>query len=488
MAGTAEAETHTSWGYYPEELAVLAIGDFRDIDTIPELQGVRTWASQRATEIFDQNREFLREGEYDSVPLPIDSMGTARHVAEVERRYGKDSSEYREAFEGLFLDCQRLWAEGRHKNAAEYFPPVVQRADPNTGDFYYAGVRLLDIVERGLSPIVSSQVERTNRASEFREEVTYTALPKLIGRLAIEDRADIITVSECPDWAIEAYEKDSKSAFEGYVPGIKKLMIRGVRFPSPGERVEEQVAVKGEWITHDVIMATLKARGALASNAQLNKEELRAKQFINTHNEGGVLGFQADLDKMASKMFGRNIFMGEEVPPSHPKDYETVKVEAVDRQSKSGDDVMELTRKIIELEQNNTDRWAANTIIDEWLNQRFIEIAKVSPAQAEIMFDKQTAITFTQAAEQRALGNHDAATLLEARAIAEAPPVTYCGAGSCGLSAASPENAEKAKKLGLNGELIHDDERPCPDCQTLNVYYDQTGNKACINCSKTTVQ
>src|SRR5687768_5588992 len=105
MAATAEIlqlETHQEREITPRYI---------DADTHPQLNFARRSAHTQAERILESNRELLRQGEFDTVPIPVDPLGTARKLDEVERQYGANSTEYETLWGGLYLDCQRLLAE-----------------------------------------------------------------------------------------------------------------------------------------------------------------------------------------------------------------------------------------------------------------------------------------------------------------------------------------------------------------------------------------
>jgi hypothetical protein len=114
--------------------------------------------------------------------------------------------------------------------------------------------------------------------------------------------------------------------------------------------------------------------------------------------------------------------------------------------------------------------------------------AKRNPDKAEVMFDDITAQGFRQVMALELSGNYEQAQQLQQQVEANAPAPAYCGAGSCGLEGTSLASSDglKAQSLGLKAtnknELLHDTQRPCPECKEKKVFYDMKGNKACTSC------
>jgi hypothetical protein len=467
---------------YATELGLQLV----DADTIPELQFSRLRAAREAASVMEQNRQYLRQGGEYLGPIPVDAIGTARRVVETGRAYSKDSNEYHEAFAGLLLDSSRLFAEAARKNTWEFFPESAQQFDDESGGYFSHGVAMLEILAAGLSPMAEPE-DRDRRINEFVEEKTYHAVPqiKTIGRLGMQGTVSLQTISECPDFAIEAFESNSSLPYGGYVPQIKKLMVRGVRFSGENERHEATVGVSGRYITHEVILSVLQEAGGVKEEAQLTKTQLHSKQFIDLQG-GNVLDTVARLDERASIVSGLPIFMGEVLPADNKKDYAGIAAQAEARRESLAQKSYELAEYLIQLEENKTDRWAAEKIVERFVENVLFPLAKADITQAEIIFDKATADGLREVAVLHSQGDYAQANARELEVRQNAPTISYCGAGSCGLEAVAmtSTSAKKAKELGLKGELLHDIERACPDCKTLNVYYDMKGGKACVFCKK----
>jgi hypothetical protein len=97
---------------------------------------------------------------------------------------------------------------------------------------------------------------------------------------------------------------------------------------------------------------------------------------------------------------------------------------------------------------------------------------------------------------QRANGNYDQARILEDEARQNAPAVSYCGAGSCGLEKVNTSAGEGAEMKALldvkpGDKLVKFSEGQCKKCGIVGkVYigYDTTFkkiNKGCASCKST---
>jgi hypothetical protein len=405
-------------------------------------------------------------------------------LEKAESEYGKHSPEYKELFSAVVLDCSRLLGEAERKNTWEYFEESKQVFDHQDGQYIAQGVHTLDVVERGLSPTTDEDEEQDRRVNEFVEEHTYHSVRKIrvLGRLGLHEEVRVKTISECTDWAIEAYKTDSKKSHGGYAPGIEKFMIRGMRFDDEGRRYEEQLALPGIYITHDIIMDVMKEEGAISQDTGLTKTELHSKQFIDPTGQS-VIDLAEKLDQKASEVSGKNVFMGEEVSPAFVKDYSAIPADAKQRRDKRQHLSHELADQVIKLQASKTDSWAAEGIVGKIVQKMLFGIVKNNPELAAQVFDKETADGFEQVAHLESLGRYQEARLLQEDVEKNAPEASYCGAGSCGLEAAiNFREIAKVHALGLKGELIHDSERACPACNKKSVYYDEKGSKACAGC------
>lgn len=464
---------------------------YNPVDAIPVLADVRDAAREQAFAIIENNRELLRSADYEAVPLPVDALGSAVAVREAQSTYGEQSDEARERYAGLRLDCQRLLAEAARKNTYEYFPPLLQKFDAEKGEYFSHGFSILAMTEAGLTPVAEPE-ELERRVNERVEEATYQA----IGRLAVLGHAlspdseapkprRIRTISECPDWAIDAYERKSKGGYGGYVPEIQKFMIRDVVFdPITGDRYEEQVGVPGKKINGKTIRSVLEARG-IANAAELSKTELQALQL---EVDDDPLSFVAQLDIAATTMHETAVFMGEAV--SVPGNYAAVAFAAEHRQAALEDKAADLAGSILGLTDAGIDRWAANGIVAQQVKDILFEIATNDTSQAENMFDQNTARGLQEVQYLRMIGNFEQADSRLEAVEAQAPAPSYCGAGSCGLEkvGTGSDKASAMKEMGLDAsKSLKDTERRCPRCSKKEIVYDLKNKvKACTGCKSKT--
>jgi hypothetical protein len=461
-----------------------------DADTIPELQAARQQAAQQAGIILARNRQLLASGQPEAAPIEVDVLGTASRLVVAKDKYGVDSLQYKELDKGLELDCERVIGEAERKLTWEYFGDALQKQDKETGQYTAHGVPLSEVVTSGLTPHGKPE-EQDRRVNEYVEEMgTYVGLGRMVkslGGTAVSNTISSYTISECTDFAIEDYAINPKGSHRGYVPEIKKFMTRDVTFDAEtGNRVERQLALSGVYITRDVIMNVLAGFGAISEGQTLSKTELHGKQLIDPSSKG-IVWFAEQLDKEASKQSGKRIFMGEAVAQDHPMNYESVPIEAEARRVKLAPKPRELADYLITLQENGTDKQVAEGLVNAYLKKMLLEVASSDPDKAEVMFDKATAEGFRAVAALQALGRDQDADWLRSEIEKNAPDVSYCGAGSCGLESVASNAAEalKAKALGLKGELLHDTERSCPGCNEKKIYYDKEGNKACTGCGLT---
>jgi hypothetical protein len=476
-------------------------------DIVPELQFARLRAGQEAARILGENRQLLYEGEVDNVPRPVDAMGTVRQVVEAKREFGPDSPQYKEKFEGLMLDSERLLGEAYTIRTKEYFAKALQKRDRNTGEYFAHGLSVKRMVTNGLSPFLEETEEGFRRTNDFAEYGTHEAIGTAIGRIGIRGLVEkvanvrpsttpkeevleapalsVLSISECTDEAIEGYKLNPKGSHGGYGPATERMMIGGVSFTASGDLFEERVALSGLHIDHDVIIEVLVEEGVLAEGEKPTKTEIHAMQLLSVTGSS-AMGLVKKLDHKAGERSGKKIFVGEEVGDDHNMDYDAFVEEAEVRRQKLAPIPYELATYLVTLEENGTDSRAAEGLVDAWLKRTLLEVAGKNPDLAEAMFDKETADGFREVARLKALGQDDEARWLQAQVERNAPEVSYCGAGSCGLEAASLADAAKARGLGLNGDIIHDKERACPSCSALKVHYDLSGNKACTGCSYST--
>ncbi|HSW98819.1 MAG TPA: hypothetical protein VLF71_03200 [Candidatus Saccharimonadales bacterium] len=502
MAATAEAFVHRP--ALPLEVAGgLPVDErrWRAVDSIAGLRLAREAARAEAGQILEERIDLIAQGNESAVPRDVDPLSTAARAVDAERRFGAHSPEYRTARESLAVDSRRYLGEWRRRRAWEYFSEVEQPYDEAAGGYTFMGRPLANMVRDGLTPL-SEQEETDRRVNDFMEEHTYAAMRSLghvavgnlvllqPGRMAAEapgaPEARIITIHECPDWAIDMYNHDPKSGPGGYVPEEEKLMIRGVRFGAHS-RFQEQVAVSGKHITHEVIVEAMRRMRVAGPTENLTKTEVQERAILNLDGQG-AMAMLAFLDQVASEMGGQTIFRGEVVADDHPRDYQAAVREAQGREGQLHGQTEELVEFLLMLERAGTDHGAAVGIVDKHVKAMVFDAVKHDPERAAIAFDAETGRTVQAAIDQRAAGNDKKAQELEAKALANAPS-GGCGADSCGLE--TPKTQEEADEIADmldaedGDEILHDTERPCPHCGKLTVWYvfnDKKVNKGCTSC------
>lgn len=477
-----------------------------DADSVPELKEARLLGRIAAETVLEERMQQLRDGDFDSVPDVVDPLTTAARAHKARNEHGKDSQEYKDAYFSLTVDCQRLLAEALRKGTWEYFPEITQTYDKETDGYQFMGRQLLDMVRDGVTP-VAEQEEQGYRIGEYVEEVTYSSVRRL-GWIALRNHlpvrytADkkpdlrVVTLSECADWAIDAYGRKSKGGFGGYVPENNKMMIRGVRYDTESDnRFQEQLGVPGVHFTDDVMNEAMQILGMVQPGQRLGKAERRGKQMLNVEGKGAIYVLQV-LDEVASRRSGKNIFRGEEVPADHVKDYSTIPAEAAARQKNIEHEKHELANYLMMLEENGIDHGAALGLVQRRVDKMLFDKVKHDPEQVAIVFDDATAQTLLQAQQERRAGNEKEALRLERLAEKNAPPTTFCGAGSCGLNEVDPSNPKVSaimSKLNFQpgDRIVQYTEGTCKACGTKGevfIVYNDSGtkvNKACGACPAT---
>ena len=477
-----------------------------DADSIPELAFRRQRAADEAARILSQNRHLLHTSEAEHVPTPVDALGTARQVVEAKHQFGADSPEYKERFTGLVLDSERLLAEAFSHKTSEYFGEVIRNFNVQDVGYTSHGISLSGMVRNGLSPSAEPE-EQARRVNDYVKEIgTNIGLGQSIANLGLQgmvDRLpapaytlesegpqslsiDVTHVSECTDYAIRDYRSNPKASHGGYAPAVEKIMISRAHFSDDsGDRVEEQVALPGLFITQDIVRGVIADHTSDIQHTEFTKTELHATQFVGV-SSGRLVEFVRKLDERAGEEHDKNIFMGEEVPADHPKDYEVFMEEAEVRRKKLAPKPTELAEYLVALEENDTDGLLAETLVNKFLKATLLEVAENHPELAEAMFDKETAEGFEEVARLKAQGRNAEALKLQAQVEKNAPEVSYCGAG-CGAENVDPSSpeAKAARELGLKGEMLHNTDYSCTNCHAFGLYHDYEGNTVCVACKAT---
>ncbi len=465
----------------------LPVNQYIAVDTLPEIASARqevrehAWASVRLREQQIANNE--------AVPLPIDALSTAEAVLEAEEKYGEDSLTYAERLAGLKLDCLRLVAEWHRKKRPEYFAPTRHFFDAETGDFYSHGLSIRQMTENALRPIAGNQEEVARRVNERVENETPHLIRK-VGTIALNG-IGVRTISECTDKAIADYRHDqamgvAHRGYDGYVPEIEKVMIRDIRFDEVTEdRLEEQIGLPGIYINHFVIQEALRRRGVEAR--AMDKTELHGTQLLV---QDDLVDFVALLDRVASEEWATNIFMGEVVEASHPKNYDTIRAEAGERQEKLKNMASTVAVFVLDLAADGVDRRRAPALVEDFVKKLLLDVAKKDKELATQIFDERTALDLQEVARLESIGLSQEAFKLMQQVEKTAPGGGYCSGGSCGLESVDPlskEGQELKKQLKAeDGDtIVKDKERSCKCGQKSIVYaYNKNKvNKYCENCS-----
>lgn len=453
--------------------------DFRGytlVDQIPLVAEARMHARAEAYEVVEQNRQLLREGQFDRVAMPVDALGTARRVVGAK----EGSLEAVEAYQGLVLDCQRLVAEARRKNTWEYFEPLRQHYDAQADDYVSHGFRMSEITKAGLTPTAEAE-EIEIRVNDHVEERTYSAIRSLGGLALGGLETKVRTVSPCADWAIAALESGSKTGYGGNAPEIRKFMVRDVKIdPFTGDRIQEQIAVSGLYITESV-HAEVMARKGVEIGA--SKQEIHQSQTIV---DDDLLDYMSMADQIASRRSGKTIFMGEVVPEGTAKDYSLVRRQAAGRLEETNKIAVELAEFVYELAEAETESWLAVGLVEARTKKLLFRHASNNVSEAALIFDEQTAQGLEAIVDLQRSGQVDLAQQMLEQVESAAPPVSFCGAGSCGLegvSSGSKEGKELAKKLGAEAtdEIVKDTERACR-CGKKSIVYAYNKQKVTKHC------
>ena len=464
---------------------------YRLVDSVPELYAARMEERGQAEDLLARRRNALElGGTAIEMPLPIDALSTAYKVLEAAETYGEGSAEHVTLSKGILLDCQRLVAEWYRKLKPEHFQPVRHIFDKETEEFFSHGLSIRQMTENALTPIRNDPEEEARRVNERVEDATPQILRRL-GGIAIGSEA-IRTISECTDKAINDYDFDRQNkrphrGYGGYVPEIKKLMIRDIRLDdASGDRFEEQVGLPGTYITHEIIQLALARRGAMVTD--MDKTQLHGAQLLARDD---LMVFVELLDTTASEEWCVNIFMGEQVPRDYVKNYNAFRQEALQRQKDLRDLAKTVATYVVDLAEDGVDRLIAPAKVEEFVKIKLLELGKKDFGAAEQMFDTETALGLQEVARLEAAGRSQEAYALMQQVNEQAPGGGYCGAGSCGLEAvdlSSDEGKRLADKVGAKtgDTVLKDKDRACK-CGSKKIVYAYSSskvNKYCDGCGK----
>ncbi len=456
--------------------------DYLLVDSITDAYTERELVRDAATQLLEARRqEVLSE---EAVYIPVDALSTANSVITAEAMYGFDSEERKEKWEGLLLDCQRLVGEWYRKNTSEYFEPTRHVFCSKDGEFFSKGLSIRQMTENAIVPIAEDPEEETRRVNERVEEETPRILRSL-GGIALG--RGIVTISECTDSAIESYQSDVETkskhqGYRGYVPEIKKLMIRHITLdPDSEDRFQTQIGLPGTFLDHETLQIALTERGA--DVAHMDKTSLHGTQILADEDP---MEFVKHLDAVATREWCTNIFMGEQVADDFVKDYEGYKQEALARKEALADWAETVALFVLDLAKDGFDREKAPSHVESFVKSLLLNLAKQDQSIAEQMFDAKTAKGLAEVVSLEERGLYDQANELWQKVEREAPGGGSCGAGSCGLegvAARSKEDAALRKELGADDDdiIVKDKERSCR-CGAKSIVYAYNKRKVIKKC------
>lgn len=475
---------HQTFESEPPFRGYVAVGD------IPELAGARLGYQVEAEALHRERNQLLQNDQLEKVPLPVDPLSEAKRVIEAGLVYGEDSQEYIQSKAGFLVSCKRLVGEWFRKYSYEYFEGLEHEFDHENQDFYSHGYSILDMTRDGI--IGSGETEKVDRRiNEHVEQGTSVAIQGL-GSLALGQTVQMRTVSECADWALRDYERDQKAGittggYEGYVPEIRKLMIRDmVMNRATGKRTDEVVALPGTYIDHWVITEALRHRGLESAHLSKDKTELQGTQLLV---DDDIMEFVAILDQVASENYAVDVFMGEKIEPGTVKNYALARQQAIKRQKSLQNQSETIAMFVLDLAEEETDSQKAVKLVEEFVKKMLLTMADQNNGLAAPIFGEDTARGLREVAWLRTNRGEDEAFARLQEVAEAAPGGGYCGAGSCGLESVKPGSldAKKIEDLGFDPKnTIKDTERKCVNCKKKKVVYDtKQGKKGCTGCRAT---
>jgi hypothetical protein len=472
---------------------------YQFVDDIPEVREARDAERAKALALMAGRSAIAAEGGQaaEELPLPVDALSTAHKVlaagSDPERQ-----QEHRELRAGLVQDCLRLVGEAFRTMSSEYFEPIRHRFDQYTQSFFSHGLSIRQMTMNGLTPIDVGEEEEARRVNEYVENET-TQIMRSLGFLAAG--ASVLTISECPAWALDRYEDDVRAkrptgGYLGYVPQISKNMFRGLSVDKEtDDRFQVQVGMSGKYHDHDVIVETLERLELRA--AGMDKTRLHGAQI---RTEEDIFDFIKVLDEVATEQWstearGLSIFMGETVPKDFVKDYDAYKRDAIGRQEKLRDFADILAVYVMDLADDKVDPRQALPMIEQFVKLELLNIAKSHIAEdgdvevAEQMFAEHTVkgLQGVVALERQGLNREAQDAFNDVSRLAS---IGFCGAGSCDLERIVENTAEAQevlKKLGASSTdtVVKDKLRACTGCGTKGVWYAYSKSyvkKLCTTC------
>jgi len=462
---------------------------YQFVDSIPEVAELRQRERLGAWAVLNSRRS--QDGGREALTPPVDALSTAHSVINAARTYGANSEQFNTLRNGLQLDCQRLVAEWYRKNKAEYFPALCHTFDAQKQEFYSHGLSVTQMTHNALLPVANRPEEEVRRVNEKVEDATPLILSRVLGRGALSG-VKIRTFSECPEWARDEYEQDMAAkrkydGYLGYVPDIDKTMVRDQWIdPVTGDRMQVQISLSGKLITPEVKREALR-RSGLDISDDISRTELHGMQILAADD---VMDVAKTMDEVARDYWcNPNIFMGEEVPAGHPKDYQDFIKESESRQDSLKSEAELVTSFVLDLATDDVDRNKALVMVEEFVKSVMLDLAKADINEAGAMFGQKTVEGLARVIALENSGDHEAAALLREEVFENAEGGGFCG-GGCGIEEVNTKTvagAELAKKLGaLPGEkVVKDKVRRCK-CGggVAYAYSKEHVRKLCTGCGR----
>ncbi len=473
-----------------EQAPIVKADVYQLVDDIPEIQQERHLVREYAQQLLEDRRlNYERTGEISY--QPVDALSTAHSVIEAGFRYGQDSPEYTQRYDGLLLDCQRYVGEWYRKKRPEYFPPVRHVFDESKEEFFSHGLSIRQMTENALVPISGDAEEEASRINERVEDATPHII-RSIGGIALTGQS-VRTVSECTDNAIESFEYDMKHnrehrGYRGYVPEIRKIMIRDIKLDNDSnDRFEEQIGIPGTYITHEIFQMALAEKG-INEALDMDKTALHGAQLLA---QDDLLNFVEHLDDIGTREWslgqvGQVLFMGEAVNETNPRDYSSFRSEALERQESLKNIADTVAVFVLNLAAEDFDRTKAPAHVEEFVKLQLKILGKADVLVAEQMFDAPTAMGLQQVVTLELQGRYEEAFKLEQAVMKAAPGGGACGAGSCGLESVNTsgdvgKKLMKDLKADAGDTIVKDKERACK-CGKKEIVYAYNKNKVTKLC------
>jgi hypothetical protein len=454
----------------------------------PEIAAAVQCVRDESWQLIAERQALLDAGVVQDVPLVIDALSTAESVV-IARDDTQDNRHYGERYDCLVTDCVRLIQEWNRKLKPEAFSELRHHYSQAEEEFYSHGMAIGQMTLNALRPIAESPEEEARRVNE-RVEHRLPIIIQKAGGFALHG-VGIRTISECTDKAIQDYEDDKEHmrphrGYDGYVPEVKKLMIRDIRIdPETGDRLQTQIGLLGEYsITHQVIQEALRRKGVDTSG--MGKTELHGLQLLV---DDDLKDFVKLLDEVATEDWCVPIFLGERVGKDHSRDYDAFWEEAAHREEDLRDLAEVTATFLIDLVDDNFDRRKAPGHVEAFVKKLLLDRAKKDITVAQYAFGEKTAASILEVVALEKRGLYQEAFAVMAEAEKAAPGGGYCSGGSCGLESVDL-NSEEGKKLAENTKaesgdtIVRDKERACK-CGAKEIVYAYNKNKVnkyCGNC------